>query len=57
MASTARWSVRQRLTEGALEDLGRYRLKGIPRPVRLDQLSEAGADTVFAPLRADLDSA
>lgn len=57
VSDSTREAVRQRLAEGAFEDLGRYRLKGIPRPVRLYQLSETAADAVFAPLRADLDSA
>ncbi len=57
VSDSTREAVRQRLAEGAFEDLGRYRLKGIPRSVRLYQLSEPGASVVFAPLRADVDSA
>lgn len=57
LSDATREAVRDRLIEGAIDDLGRFRLKGIPRAVRLYQLSQRGTETSFAPIRAERVSA
>ena len=53
VSDATREAIRERLVDVELEDLGRYRLKGIPRPVRLYQVSADGMEVEFGPLRAE----
>ena len=52
VSDTTHEAVRGRHLDLSFDDLGPYVLKGIPRPVRLYQVTEAGRQASFAPLRA-----
>jgi class 3 adenylate cyclase len=56
-SDTTREAIRERIVDASFTDLGRYELKGIPRPVRLYQVAAAGQELTFAPLRAEPTSA
>ena len=53
VSETTREAVHEGDADVSYHDLGRYALKGIPRPVRLYQVIAAGRQTSFAPLRAE----
>ena len=53
VSAATREAVRERLVEVAFEDLGRYRLKGIPGDARLYQITDSGRELSFGPLRVE----
>ena len=53
VSDTTREAVREGQIDVSFHDLGRYSLKGIPRPVRLYQVLAAGGQPSFEPLRAE----